>query len=96
MNNIECNCNIEFKSIIFKSEIEVAGEKYQAVISTTREENGPETEVKQSLSLGQGEGEKMVVMERVDRGGVVQISGHAVGVNEDQIGSFNEAWMRAR
>ena len=48
--------HIEFKSILLKSEIEIAGEKYQAVISTTRDENGPEMEVKQSISLGQGEG----------------------------------------
>ena len=85
--------HIEFKSILFKAELDIAAEKYQAVISTTRDENGPEIEIKHSISLGQGEGEKMVVMERMDRGGLVQFSGRAVGVNENQIGSFTEDWI---
>ena len=68
--------HITFKSILLKTELEIGSEKYQAVISTTRDENDQETEVKHNISLGQGEGENMVVMERVDSGCVVRLFVH--------------------
>ena len=85
--------HITFKSILLKTELEIGSEKYQAVISTTRDENDQETEVKHSISLGQGEGENMVVMERVERSGVIQINGRAEGLEEDQIGAYAMEWL---
>ena len=85
--------HIDFKSIQLRSELEIDSVKYQVVISTTKDENGQETEVKHSISLGHGEGENMVVMERVDSGGVVQMIGRAVGLEEDQIGEYAMEWV---
>ena len=85
--------HIDFKSIQLKSELEIDSVKYQVVISTTKDENHHGTGVKHSISLGHGEGENMVVMERVDRGGVMQMNGRAVGLEEDQIGEYAMEWV---